>query len=350
MKFGLLISICTVFFVACTTIRKTAITKVPHIQDRFLILTADDFGASKNINEGIIIAADNNAITAISVLSNFKESLPDLKKISENHPEIGIGVHLNITTGKPVLGAKQIPSLVNSNGNFYTVEELLPKIKSISIDDLRKELRAQILALVKNDIKPDHLSDQYGILSLYSPFFDIVIEFAKEFNVPIRSPAIASVKYRDLFPNSQINKRGRQIAFKFAVAAPFKAISFLKYARRHEMDKKIQKLDKLGILHPDLLVDSFWGDPTPSNFINILKSLPGGYSEIVIHCGTSTRQDNYPSGLDLDYFKNRENELLTITSDNVKENYRYLRIKPVGYSGLSKDINKCYTLSNTVNK
>jgi predicted glycoside hydrolase/deacetylase ChbG (UPF0249 family) len=340
MKIGLITTISTVLIVACTSIRKTAFTEVPNIQERFLILTADDFGASKNINEGINIAADNKAITAISVLSNFEESLPELKKISENHPEIGIGVHLNITTGKPVLGAKQIPSLVNANGNFYTIEELLPKINSISADDLRKELRAQILTLIKNDIKLDHLSDQYGILSLYSPFFDIVIEFAKEFNVPIRSPAIASVKYRDLFPNSQINKRGRQLAFKFAVAAPFKAISFLKYTRLQEMNKKIKKLDDLGILHPDLLVDCFWGDPTPSNFLNILKNLPGGCSEIVLHCGTATRQENYPSGLDLNYFKNRENELLTITGDNIKENYRYLGIKTIGYSGLLKNINK----------
>jgi predicted glycoside hydrolase/deacetylase ChbG (UPF0249 family) len=340
MKTAIITLISTILLIACASVKKAAITEVPYIQERFLILTADDFGASKNINEGIKIAADKNAITTISVLSNFEESLPDIKRISENHPDIGIGVHLNITTGKPVLRANQVPSLVNENGNFYTIEELLPKINSISINDLRKELRAQILAIVKNDIKLDHLSDQFGILSLYTPFFDIMTEFAKEFNVPLRSPIIASVKYPDLFQNSQIKKRGRQIAFRFAITAPFKAISFLKYTNLHQMDKKIQKLDKLGISHPDLLIECFWGDPTASNFLNILKNLPIGYSEIVLHCGTSTRQENYPSGLDLDYFKNRENELLTITSDYFKEYYRYSKIKIIGYPQILKDINK----------
>ena len=48
----------------------------PYAQERYLIITADDFGASRNINEGIKIAADEKAITTISALTNFKESLP----------------------------------------------------------------------------------------------------------------------------------------------------------------------------------------------------------------------------------------------------------------------------------
>src|SRR5665648_108940 len=109
-------------FVTFTSDRKTSLTEIPYVQERFLIITADDFGASKNINEGIKIAADTRAITAISVLSNFTESLLELKKISENHPNIGIGVHFNITTGKSILGVERVPSLVNANGNFYTIE------------------------------------------------------------------------------------------------------------------------------------------------------------------------------------------------------------------------------------
>jgi len=319
---------------ACTSVRKTSITEVPYVQQRFLIITADDYGASKNINDGIKIAADNNAITAISALSNFTESLSELKKISENHPDIGIGVHLNITTGKPILGDEQVPSLVNPNGNFYTISELLPKIKSISPDDLRKELRAQILALTKYNIKVDHLSDHYG-LSLYSPFFEIVMELSKEFDVPIRTPLTASVKYPEIFPNSKMYKRGRQIAFRLALTAPFKAISLLKYSRIQEMEKKIQKLDELGILHPNVSIGYFWGDPTAANLLYILEHLPNGISEIILHSGTYSRQEYYPSGLDLDYFNNRENELITITSNYLKEYYNYLNIKIIGYSEIS---------------
>jgi chitin disaccharide deacetylase len=322
--------------ITCPFVKKTMSTDIPYTNERLLIITADDFGASKNINEGIAIAADKKAITAISILSNFSESLNELKQISEKHPDIGIGVHLNITTGKPVLAAEQVPSLVSTTGNFYPIDELLSKIRSISFSDLRKELRAQILILKKYDIRPDHLSDQNGILSLYNPFFDILIELAEEFDLALRTPVIASVKYPEIFHNSKMKKHGRQIAFRFALSHPFKAISLLKYSRIHEMEKKVQNLNEHKILHPDLFIEYFWGDPTPDNFLYIMEHLPNGISEIVLHIGTYTRQNIYPSGLDLNYFKNREKELLTVTGDYLKDYFSYLKIKTIGYSRIPK--------------
>jgi predicted glycoside hydrolase/deacetylase ChbG (UPF0249 family) len=323
---------CILLILSCSSVRNTSKNDISEISERFLIITADDFGASKNINEGIEIAADNTAITAISVLTNFSESLPELKQLSERHPDIGIGVHLNIITGKPVLNAELVPSLVNSSGNFFTIDELLPKLKSISLEDLKKELRAQVIALTGNNIKLDHLSDQDGILSLYSPFFDIIIDLAKEFNVPLRTPYIASAKYPDLFPNSHLNQRGRQIALGFALNNPFRAIELLKYCHVTEMERKVNRLDELGILHPDLLIDTFWGDPSQTNYLYIIEHLPNGISEIILHVGTSTRQEDYPSGLDLGYFENREKELTVATDDHLKKYYNDLNIKTIGYS------------------
>ena len=303
---------------------------------RFLIVTADDFGASENINEGIVIAAEKQLITTISALTNFKESLPLLKNISKNHPDIGIGSHLNITTGKPVLSVQEVPSLVNDKGNFYTVDELLPKLASIAMVDLKKELRAQIMALVNTDIQVDHLSDQNGILSFYGPFFDIVTELALEFNVPVRTPEIASIKYPDLFPNSCMKENGRKKAMKLAIQNPLKAFHLLKYARIQEIEKKVQILEGLGIPHPDLLIEYFWGNPTTANLNHILEHLPEGTSELVLHLGTDTRQENYPSGLDQEYFKNREKELATITNTNLNKYCNTLNIRTIGYDTLLK--------------
>ena len=313
---------------------KPKLPKTPSLSKRYLILTADDFGASKNINEGIKFAVENKAITSISVLSNFTASLPDLKEISEKHQYIGIGVHLNIVTGKPILGVEHIPSLVGSNGNFYTLEEVLPRIDSISLDELRKELRAQVLVFKKYGIKIDNLSDQNGVLSVYRPFFDIVTELAEEFNLPIRSPIIAGIKFPELFSNSNMAKRGRQLALKLATTAPLKALRLKKYFRIEEMERKAQKLDELGILHPDLFVEGFWGDPTASNLLRIIEHLPKGVSEIVFHFGSYVRQENYPSGLDLNYFKNREYELITATSDYLKKYINYLSISTINFSQL----------------
>ena len=322
--------------ISCSSTRKTSSIDYPYNSDRFLIITADDFGASKNINEGIKIAADQKVITAISVLTNFSESLLELKQLSGNYSDISIGVHLNITTGKPVLGAELVPSLISSTGNFYTIEELLPKIKSISLDDVERELRAQIVALTKYNIVFDYLSDHNGILSYYSPFYDIIIELGKEFNVPIRTNNLSCVKYPNLFPNSHSKKYAKQIAFRFGLRHPFKAFKLLNYNKASAREAQVQKMNMLGVSHPDLLIDYFWGDPSPANYLYILKHLPTGISELVLHLGSDARQANYPSGLDVDYFGDREKELKTVTDDNVKKHFNNLNIKTIGYSEITK--------------
>jgi len=322
------------FCFSCSSLQKTDISSSVSHDQRYLILTADDFGASKNINEGIIFAVENDAITAISALTNFEESLPDLKKLSLDHPNIGIGVHLNIITGKPILDAAEIPTLVNASGEFYTVEELLPHIKDISIVDLRKELRAQVIALKERNIVLDHLSDQCGVLSFYNPFFKVITELAEEFNTPVRSPVVASKKHPDLFSNSHLNKRYRRITFKCAFANPFKSLHLLKYSKLNVMEKKAETLDQLGISHPDLLVECFWGEPTASNLIHILENLPEGTSELILHFGTYSHPESSPSGLDREYFKNRENELLTLTSEYLKEYFTHLNVTTIGYSDI----------------
>jgi chitin disaccharide deacetylase len=332
MKTRLIQYLCIFLILSCSSVRNSSKNDIPKISEKYLIITADDFGASKNINEGIEIAADKKAITAISVLTNFIESLPELKQLSLDHPDIGIGVHLNIITGRPVLDAVKVPSLVNSSGRFYTINELLPKLESISPDDLKRELRAQITALTGNNINLDHLSDQDGILSLYGPFFDILTDLAKEFNVPLRTPFIASVKYPELYPDSHLNQRGKQIAQRFALNNPLRAIKLVKYCHAPEMDRKVSRMDELGILHPDLLIDTFWGDPCQTNYLYIIEHLPNGISEIILHVGTSTRQENYPSGLDLGYFENREKELAVATDEHLKELFNNLNIRTIGYS------------------
>lgn len=320
----------------CTSVRNTSSPNIPYNHDRYLIITDDDFGASKNINEGIEIAARKNVITSISALTNFSESLSDLKRLAKNHPKIGIGIHLNITTGRPLLPPDQIPTLVNPSGNFYPLAELLCRLKDISHDDIRKELRAQIIAYQELDIRLDHLSDQHGIMVLYNPFFDIVTELAAELNVPIRSPMLAGSKYPEIFSNSQMNKRKRQAAFQLATSHPYKALCLLKNTRINTVQCKKDRLYDLGIVHPDLFITSFWGEPTIENFSHIIEHLPKGVSEVVVHIGTDTRELAYPSGLEAGYFTTRELELSTISSDYIREYMNYLNIETINYSEIAE--------------
>lgn len=106
------------FSFSCVSHRNAQVVINETQEERYLIITADDFGASKNINEGIKIAAENKSITSISVLSNFSESLTELLELTIKYPNIDIGVHLNIVTGNPILKVEEVSSLVDTNGSL----------------------------------------------------------------------------------------------------------------------------------------------------------------------------------------------------------------------------------------
>ena len=81
--------------------------------------------------------------------------------------------------GKARTPPEQIPSLVTRERSFYAIEDILPRLKRVSAAELKNELRAQIEILQRRGIRVDHLSSRRGLLSLYSPFFDIVLQLAE---------------------------------------------------------------------------------------------------------------------------------------------------------------------------
>jgi len=303
--------------------------------NRFIIITADDYGAARNINEGIRIAVENHLVTDISALTNFQESISSLKSISDNYPYVGIGVHLNITTGKPLSDPAIIPSLVDSNGNFFTIYELIPRLKKIPLKEIKTELIAQVQILADSGIRVNHLSDQYGILSLYPPCFDIMIQLAKDYNLPIRSPVIASLQYPSLFPHSLMRQEGYKIFKSVLVTHPGSLLSLAADFELNKPASRAAKLDKSGIKHPDLLIDYFYGNPSFSNLEYIFEKLPPGINELVLHLGTSERQTEYPTGLDLGYMSTRELELQTISSCSLNDILKNLKIEKISYSDIN---------------
>ncbi len=304
--------------------------------ERFLIVTADDYGASRNINEGIELAARQNIITTISALTNFGESLAGLSSIAHEFPDIGIGVHLNIFTGCPITNPDLIPSLVNKEGDFHAIESLLPVIRHVSGGELRTELRAQIQALTDIGISVDHLSDHNGILSLYPPFFHILCELAEEYKLPVRSPVIAGLKYHAVFPGSSAARQGANVFRSFFRSNPVRALSVISDFRLLRPGEKISKLNRAGIVYPDLLIEYFYGNPTSSNLDYILNHLPPGISEIILHLGTGTRQQDYPGGLNIAYFENRELELATVCRFDLDTRLLKLQIRKIGFSDIAR--------------
>ena len=109
-----------------------------------LIVTADDYGMCDVVDKAIDAGVENGIITTTNVMMNM-ESLCNAEKLRVKYPHISVGVHWNVTTGKPISNSKEIPTLVDENGFFWPIKEFKTRYSKglISSDDLEKELEAQ---------------------------------------------------------------------------------------------------------------------------------------------------------------------------------------------------------------
>ncbi|PYE47172.1 ChbG/HpnK family deacetylase [Paenibacillus barcinonensis] len=154
-----------------------------------LIVNADDYGITMRVSEGIILGMKQGLITDTSALVNsvhFEQS-------SAMALEAGItamGVHLNLTFMTPVLQASAVQSIVDESGRFYRKPGLIPT--SYNPGEVRAELKAQIEKFLASGLTLNHLDTHHGVSVKDAQMHDLVIELAREYNVPMRRDDILS--------------------------------------------------------------------------------------------------------------------------------------------------------------
>ena len=84
---------------------------------RGLIVNADDFGLSPGVSRGILRAHWEGIVTSTTFMVNFPWAA-EMAGLLRRAPRLGVGLHLNLTTGAPVLPPAEVPSLVGPDGRF----------------------------------------------------------------------------------------------------------------------------------------------------------------------------------------------------------------------------------------
>lgn len=89
--------------------------------DKKIIINADDFGLTRAINYGIMDSYQNGSIKSASLMVNVKATLHAIQFIKTNTIS-NVGIHVNVTLGKPVSHKHDVPSLVDQEGFFRNSE------------------------------------------------------------------------------------------------------------------------------------------------------------------------------------------------------------------------------------
>ena len=150
-----------------------------------LIITADDYGMCDSVDKAIDAGIENGFITTTNVMLNM-ETLHNAKNLRERYPHISIGIHWNVTTGKPISDPKEIPTLVDENGVFWTIKNFKKKYSKglISPTDLEKELKAQYVLFEQTCGKPDYWNTHENS-SLHTKAFKVFEKVAKGYGIKV---------------------------------------------------------------------------------------------------------------------------------------------------------------------
>ncbi len=110
-----------------------------------LILNADDFGLTPDTNKAIWKLAGMGTLSSTSVMANMPHA-EEVRAMADAVPSVGIGVHLTLTTGKPVCPPAEVPTLVDETGAFHSLSTLVKRTfrGKVGFGEIRKELEAQV--------------------------------------------------------------------------------------------------------------------------------------------------------------------------------------------------------------
>lgn len=154
-----------------------------------LIVNADDYGHTRGASEGIRRAHKLGIVSSTSVMINRPAARTELEYIKTECPGLGVGLHLVITTGNPVLKPSAIPTLVRSDGSFHKLDSLLDVFDRVDVDQVSAEWYAQVELFEKvTGQLPDHL-DSHHHASYFTPaLLEEMLLLAEDVNCPVRLP------------------------------------------------------------------------------------------------------------------------------------------------------------------
>ena len=254
-----------------------------------LIINADDFGYDPGVNQGIVHAFQEGIVTSTTLMVNQPYS-QDAAELAVQHPELGVGLHVNLTRGKPISAVKEIPGLLSEAGVFREPDGFYRQ--KVDRYEVEKEITAQLEKSLDLGLCLTHM-DAHHHLQYHPVVLEVLVELAKKHRLPLR----------------------------------------------HVDEKTCSHFRREGIPTPDFFVSNFFGEEaTLEHLAAILTELntksPDSTVEIMCHPGFLNGFNTESS-----YKGPRQRELEILCSEEIKGLIRRLNIQLINFRDLSFNSN-----------
>ncbi|MCX6083259.1 MAG: ChbG/HpnK family deacetylase [Chloroflexi bacterium] len=271
-----------------------------------MIVNADDYGHTPGVSDGIRDSHLHGIVTSTTAMMNMPGVEETLHKASQECPRLGLGVHLVLTSGIPLLPTSQLPSLIAGHNSFPDEMDLIQRIPLIDQKEVSAEWHAQVERFVSvTGHTPDHLDSHHHISFLSPGLFRVMLELSEKYQCAIR------------FPTGE---------------AAIDMVSDLPVELAQEcLESNLRLLNEYHARHPEHFIKSFYGEnATRPALLDLLLNLPNGTTEIMCHPGYT---DEVLMGSST-YHQQREAELSIFTDGKILALVKERNIELINFGDL----------------
>jgi predicted glycoside hydrolase/deacetylase ChbG (UPF0249 family) len=152
---------------------------------KFVILNCDDLGSSRSANVAVYDALRHGVATSATLMV----PCPWARDAAAMYRGEDVGVHLTLNAEWETYRWGPIthsPSLLDGDGGFPRTQ---PDVwDHADLDEVRRECRAQVERAILWGFDVSHLDSHMGTMQLRADFFDVYLELAVDFGLPLRMP------------------------------------------------------------------------------------------------------------------------------------------------------------------
>jgi hopanoid biosynthesis associated protein HpnK len=282
-----------------------------------VILNADDFGLSTEVNDAVIQAHRHGVLAAASLMV-AEAAAADAARRAAELGTLRVGLHVTLVAGRALSEPETIPALAGPDGR------LSDRLPSAGVRfffrpgiraQLEREIRAQFEAFARTGLPLDHVNAQCH-LHVHPTVFDLIVKVARDYgSPPMRLPY-------EPFPASWRSGRDR-VATRLGHA--YLLAPWLRSMKR--------RMERAGIRSNDYVFGiGDAGRMTQHRVESMLEHLPDGVTELFFHAATG-RWPGIPEPMTR---YRLEDELAALTSDRVRRALEASGAERIAYADLAR--------------
>ncbi len=287
---------------------------------RRLIINADDFGLTSGVNRAILEAHGHGVVTSATLMANAP-AFAEAVRMAQSAPRLGIGCHVVLVDGAPVLSASQVPSLLSGDGRDparfhegltrFAVRALMGRLGP---DQVEAEVTAQIEKIQAAGLSVCHL-DTHKHTHILQGILGPLLRAAKACGIRALRNPFELIQITQLASRPVLWKRWLEVGALRSLAGKFR-----------------QAVAEAGMITPNgTLGVVATGALDPLLFHSMVEKLPEGTWEFVCHPGYNDAQ---LQSLRTRLKESRAQELRVLTSPETRELLARNGIELISYRDL----------------